>query len=244
MLKQKLIINIWLLRLVGFLSLFTLGYHKPSLPTLLLWSSKGTKVYCYIIQPSTWRHVNWRTNSKSNKLQISVQKHKFCNYELIFLLFSPPGLKHFWNQIVFRNLFRGLPVDLKTENMQMNLRIVTCGDERFALVGRCCHVTCPLLSYWTHKVKSWLIQNEAVPKGTQLLICKLVFHTSILLINSTEISSLILKIIVRDIKVMCWLHSDVLYIFISGIYCAGNYTPPVRWHPELSRFISLPLIAL
>jgi len=124
----------------------------------------------------------------------------------------------------------------------MKLRRVTCGDERFALVGRCCHVTCPLLSCWTHKVKSWLIQNKAVPTGTQQLICKLVFHTSILLINSTEISYLILKIIVRGTKVMCWLHSYVQYIFISGIYYVGNYTPPVRWHSELSRFISCLLL--
>jgi len=90
------------------------GYHKLSLPTLFLWSSQGTKVYGYIIQPSTLRSVSRLTNSMSNKLQISVQKHECCNYELIFLLFSPPGLKHFWHQIVFRNLFRGLPVDLKT----------------------------------------------------------------------------------------------------------------------------------
>lgn len=178
----------------------------------------------------------------SNKLQISVQKHEFCNYALIFLLFSPSSLKHCWNEIVFPNLFRDLPVDLKTEAMQMKLRRVMCGDERFSLVGRCCHVTCPLLSYWTHKVISWLTQNKAAPTDTQLLICKSVFHTSILLINSTEISSLILKIIVRDSKVMYWLHSNVLYIFISGIYYAGNYTPPVRWHSELSRFNSCLLL--
>jgi len=67
-------------------------------------------------------------------------------------------------------------------------------------------------------------------------------HTLILLINSNEISSLILKIIVRDTKVMCWLQSDVLYIFISGTYYAGNYMPPVRWHYELSRFISCLLL--
>jgi len=32
----------------------------------------------------------------------------------------------------------------------MKLRRVMCGDESFALVGRCCHLTFPLLSYWTH----------------------------------------------------------------------------------------------
>ena len=48
---------------------------------------------------------------------------------------------------LFHNVFRDLPVDLKTETMQMKLRRVMCGDESFALVGRCCHVTCPLLIY-------------------------------------------------------------------------------------------------
>jgi len=53
---------------------------------------------------------------------------------------------------MFHNLFRDLPLDLKTETMQLKLRRVMCGDEKFALMGRCCHVTCPLLSYWTHKL--------------------------------------------------------------------------------------------
>jgi hypothetical protein len=126
--------------------------------------------------------------------------------------------------------------------MQMKLGRVMCGDESFALVGRCCHVTCPLLFYWTHNVISWLIQNKSAPTVTKLLICKPVFHTSILLINSTEVSSLILKIIIHDTKVMCWLHSYVLCVFISGIYYAGNYRPPVRWHSELTRFISCLLL--
>jgi hypothetical protein len=41
---------------------------------------------------------------------------------------------------------------------------------------------------------------------------------------------------------MCWLHSYVLYLFISGLYYAGNYRPPVRWHYELALFISCLLL--
>ena len=69
--------------------------------------------------------------------------------------------------------------------MQMKLRSVTCAEENFTLVGRCRHVPHPHLSYLTHKVILWVIENKVV----QLLMCKPLFHTSILLIISTDIST-------------------------------------------------------